>query len=102
MFKITNGKGFHITFSNGNTISTQFGAGNYCDHYNKMNFTSKNYEKYTSELAEEGSMTAEIWCWNKEGNPLMENPIGYNNPEEFLEIINKYGKEDYYDKPGVQ
>ena len=101
MFKITNGKGFQVTFSNGNTISVQFGARNYCDNYTKMNFT-KNFDKFTRKLAEEGSMTAEIWGWDKNGDPLTKNPIGYNTPEEFLDLIKYYGKEDFYDKPGVQ
>ena len=34
MFKITQQKGFQITFDNGYTVSVQFGAGNYCDNYN--------------------------------------------------------------------
>jgi hypothetical protein len=33
MFKITNGKGFHMTFKNGLTLSVQFGKGNYCKNY---------------------------------------------------------------------
>lgn len=36
MFKITQGKGFQITFSNGWTVSVQFGAGNYCENYMGM------------------------------------------------------------------
>ena len=32
-FKVTGGKGFHLTFENGVTISTQFGGGNYCDNH---------------------------------------------------------------------
>ena len=31
MFRSTQNKGFSITFENGNTISVQFGPGNYCD-----------------------------------------------------------------------
>ncbi len=32
MFRITGGKGFHINFTNGITLSMQFGGGNYCDN----------------------------------------------------------------------
>lgn len=32
-FASTENKGFTMTFANGYTISCQFGAGNYCDHY---------------------------------------------------------------------
>lgn len=36
-FKITSGKGFHITFDNGYTVSVQFGPYSYCDHYGEEN-----------------------------------------------------------------
>lgn len=61
-FKITDGKGFHLTFANGYGLSVQFGPGNYCDHYG---------EGYLDRVrcGEEGSDTAEIavfarneWC----------------------------------------
>ena len=32
-FRITRGKGFQVTFDNGITLSTQFGAGNYCENH---------------------------------------------------------------------
>lgn len=32
-FAITDGKGFHLAFSNGWKISVQWGPGNYGDHY---------------------------------------------------------------------
>lgn len=35
MFSITYGKGFQIKFSNGYTVSSQFGATNYCEHYSR-------------------------------------------------------------------
>jgi hypothetical protein len=32
MFKVTDNKGFHMTFDNGFTVSVQWGVGNYCDN----------------------------------------------------------------------
>lgn len=32
-FRITGGRGFHLKFPNGVTLSTQFGWGNLCDNY---------------------------------------------------------------------
>jgi hypothetical protein len=64
MFKICShrndfGKGFHMTFANGNTISVQFGGGNYCENKdledNKPNLTSKD---------------AEIMVWDSNKNPI--------------------------------
>ena len=42
------GKGFHMTFANGKTISVQFGRGNYCDNdsqeHNYPNLYSRDAE----------------------------------------------------------
>ena len=38
-FRITSGKGFHLTFNNGITISVQWGKMNYCE---KHEITGKN------------------------------------------------------------
>ena len=54
MFRITGGKGFHITFDNGWTVSVQFGPGNYCDNYDE-----NDHEKAGAQ----GSTTAECAVW---------------------------------------
>jgi len=41
-FRITQGKGFHLNFPNGVTLSTQFGAGNYGDNYDEDFEPSRN------------------------------------------------------------
>ncbi len=57
-FGITMAKGFHLTFPNGYTISTQFGGGNYCENKN-------------TEIARPGvdifSNNVEIGIWDKDG-----------------------------------
>jgi hypothetical protein len=61
MFTNISGKGFQLTFNNGNTISVQFGAGNYCEHYNEFPDTKPvNIFSYRKE-----SKDAEIAVWNK-------------------------------------
>lgn len=45
--------GFQMTFANGNTISVQFGHGNYCDNKGESKETCNN---------------AEVAIWNKEGH----------------------------------
>ena len=67
MFKITQNKGFQMTFKNGMTISVQFGVGNYCGQ--------RNLEKNRwSEIAKTNNIvesdTAEIVIWDKEGTWL--------------------------------
>ena len=57
MFKITEGKGFHMTFKNGYTISVQFGTMNYCSN------RSMEY----GAVAGPASETAEIAAWDTRG-----------------------------------
>jgi hypothetical protein len=93
MFKDTCGKGFQMTFSNGNTISVQYGYGNYCE--SKM----KNYPKENVNLWVHfvESKDAEIAVWDKEGNWITSNFIdcggddvkGYLSADEVLDIMNK-------------
>jgi hypothetical protein len=67
MFKITRGKGFHMTFDNGWTVSVQWGAGNYCDHYSTHLRTGEDYDRADRDVGSNGSMTAEIAAWDKDG-----------------------------------
>lgn len=65
MFKITEGKGFHITFANGVCLSVQFGRGSYCE--NKVMGDVKEQIRYR-EMIEENSIqsfNAEIGIWIK-------------------------------------
>ena len=69
MFKITDGKGFHITFKNGVTVSVQFGYGNY---------------------------DAEIAIWNKQGKWITRDIVGHDDnvkahvsPDELLSYLEK-------------
>lgn len=66
MFKVTSGKGLQMTFANGWTVSVQFGAGNYCDHYNRS--WAPDGEDVNELCGAQGSTTAEIAAWDKDGN----------------------------------
>ena len=58
MLAITQGKGFSMVFANGNTVSVQFGFGNYCENREKL------------EMLDEGtrldvlSKDAEVAAWD--------------------------------------
>ena len=71
MFKITYGKGFHITFNNGITLSTQFGYGNYCD--NRMNSSTDPFPDNgkTSPVIE--CKNAEIAIWDRDDNWITQD-----------------------------
>lgn len=88
-FAITGGKGFHVTFKNGWTISVQFGPGNYSDNYH-LDFTSF-YDKQPGVLR---SSTAEIACWGPDGamrefsdGEYPDTVKGRVTPEEVLALM---------------
>ena len=62
MFKITEGKGFHLTFANV-MLSVQFGRGNYCKNRNIT---------WDEEIANDSlsSKDAEMAIWDGEGKYL--------------------------------
>ena len=86
VFRITGGKGFHVTFENGYTVSVQFGGGNYCDNYDMAIGTERNRSKESS--------TAECAVWAENGS-LIEMPEwsgdtvgGYMTPAQVLTLLN--------------
>lgn len=86
MFRITRGKGFHITFANGWTISVQFGNGNYCDNY--------DFRGTSVESGEKGSSDAEVATISPSGDlfpcPLFESGDtveGQCSPEKVAALI---------------
>lgn len=91
MFRITGGKGFHIQFNNGYTVSVQFGPGNYCDHYDR----SITHE--SEQCGKEGSTQAEVAAWGRDGKFINLETFradngeveGYKSAAEVLEILNK-------------
>ncbi|GAG44524.1 unnamed protein product, partial [marine sediment metagenome] len=80
---ICNNKGFHVTFKNGWTVSVQFGAGNYCDNYEDMDYTPESPKE---------SDNAEVWCFNKNGKNYPEDPLSHQTPEDILKLMNKISR----------
>jgi hypothetical protein len=72
MFKDT-GRGFHITFANGWTVSVQWNPGNYCTHRNNTN----------SDTSE----TAEVYAW-KGGKTHPGDVEGWVTPNDVADFIN--------------
>lgn len=77
MFKTTS-KGFTIKFANGNTVSVQWGQGNYCEN------------RYDDHFHGE-SRDAEVIAWNEAGEYIMEAQ-GWQSPEEVSALIEKVSK----------
>jgi len=93
-FKITQGKGFQITFENGYTVSVQFGVHNYCERQ-KLSST------YLTEMGEEfwESKNAEIAVIDPDGNFLQITPCdtvdGHKEPHEVAELIYMVSQNDF-------
>ncbi len=67
ILKITEGKGFHMVFESGWTLSVQIGPGNYCE----------NYDKDWSQPLKPSS-TCEIAVWHENGQWLFrDDVVGY-------------------------
>lgn len=68
MFKITAGKGFHVTFPNGLTVSVQWGYGNYCDNRDHEGARVRHdYMTMQAEMGALGSETAEVLVFDRTG-----------------------------------
>lgn len=82
MFR-SQGKGFQITFANGYTVSVQFGAGNYCEHYHAP------YDFNQAKMHQ--SRDAEVAVIAPDGQFLRIAPFdkvrGYVTPDEVATII---------------
>ena len=77
-----NGKGFQITFSNGNLVSVQFGVGNYCENEDCGTF---DLEKNTPTCRD-----AEIAAWTKDGTWYKfphDTIMGRVTPDEVASFI---------------
>ncbi len=88
MFVITGHKGFKIQFPNGNTVSVQWGPGNYC---NPTHEDGRGAEFDAPSKSDSwASTTAEVAAWDKEGkwhNFGSDNVDGWLTSEEVLKFL---------------
>jgi hypothetical protein len=75
--------GFKLTFNNGNTISVQFGFGNYCDNKNESKQGCKN-----AEIA----IFNEAGRWHNFGNDTVK---GWCNSDEVAKWIDFASKTEF-------
>ena len=89
MFKVSDGKGFQMTFSNGWTVSVQWGVGNYCAVNHRWT-PYESVEIVDRTVGAEGSATAEIAAWDA-NNVWYQFPAdtvkGYCTPDEVADFI---------------
>lgn len=92
MFRITDGKGFHITFPNRWTVSVQFGVGNYCDNKNNEAALYKDYRAECLRVAADGCQNAEVAAWGPDGDMIQiesDTVAGWKDPAWVLKFMNE-------------
>lgn len=91
-FVSTRRRGFYMTFENGMTASVQWGAGNYCDNYDDMDFScSKDAQSDTAEVAViyKGDLIDFIDEFIPEDCTSDGTVSGYLSPKDVLYFLNK-------------
>jgi len=88
-FRIIRSSGFHLTFSNGLTVSVQFGPGNYGSNYDMM------FDGDDQKVPE--AYTAEVAVWNEKGRWITrqffpdcdgdDTVVGYVTPDRVADLI---------------
>ena len=70
MFRITEGKGFQMTFANGWKVSVQWGIGNLCPNrlVHPSEWTPSAYGEMQRKLGAAGSPVAEAGWWKDSGD----------------------------------
>ena len=95
-FTITGGKGFHLKFENGYTVSVQFGPGSYCEN-RSLDYVDFNREP-RSKTCE--SSDAEVAVWDDKGawvtqrawdsvhkEALEDMVVGHLSTDEVLKLL---------------
>lgn len=77
MIASTENKGFHLTFTNGYSISVQFGKGNYCSNRHRNDTPAHIYSCKDAEVA--------YWKGEDKDNIVIE---AYCDANQVAEIIN--------------
>jgi len=73
--RITDGKGFGMSFANGWAVSVQFGYGNYADNYDGPDGQRiEDYRERNRLCGELGSRTAECAAYDANGEMVKELP----------------------------
>lgn len=98
-FATNQNKGFHITFPNGKTFSTQFGGGNYSSNRDFEIGREKDVPQMRAD-------TAEVAVWGKDGDWITrevaiaaglgdpgDDVMGWVNMETWLKLFDAARKE---------
>ena len=101
-FKIIEQKGFHLTFDNGITLSTQFGPSNYCEHHPDLatNHGTLSLDAPKNEDVNWESKDAEIAIWDSDRTWITNEMLKDLYPSEASEshetrVKGRVGMEDW-------
>jgi len=92
MIEITGGKGFHMTFENGLTVSVQFGFGNLCSNCRSVILNTHVTHPISCSNAEVAVWDKnDLWVTNKFCK-IKDDVIGYVSADDVAKIIAKVQK----------
>lgn len=85
-------RGFQVTFGNGVTISTMFGAGNYCDNYGSRLYQVADFNKCESSDTEFAAWREDgKWCTRELCElvdiPCSDEVVGYISVAQWLQLV---------------
>ena len=81
MIASTENKGFHLTFTNGYTISVQFGSGNYCNNRNRKDTPAYIYSCKNAEVA--------YWKNEDKSDFIIDSYCDANQVAELIDHVSK-------------
>lgn len=93
MFKITQGKGFQMTFANGWTANVQWGPANYCENHKTKPLDwdfSEKYETWSCKNAEVSAWDANNNLFNFSGGQTLEGWKECDNVARFLLNVSQF------------
>lgn len=90
MFRITDGKGFQMTFANGCTVSVQWGPQNYCENYRAMFAHPVRSEDWKSKDAEVAAWDAQN-RWHDFGSDTVRGRMSVDEVMEFMTMVQRDG-----------
>jgi hypothetical protein len=95
MFRITDGRGFHMTFANGWTVSVQFGPYSHCSNRDLNSRIGESYARASRDAGKQGSIDAEIAAWDSNdvwydfGDDKIKGWVKPDEVADFIEMIRK-------------
>lgn len=95
MLRITDNKGFQLSFKNGLTVSVQFGYGNYCSNKKETQHSKTDCRCNNAEVAvfrthpDDTVIDSSQWMTHKFFPKIDDDVVGWLNTDEIATLIRR-------------